>query len=103
MFSLPTPLSPITKTEISVLETRIAFSSDLFRPRLLPIMPKRCFILCNESIVKCFLNNLDLILLGLLTYSFRFLHLQNHQFDISLLEIPQLYFEMFYRSIGYQI
>ena len=52
MLSFPTPLSPITRTEISVLETPKLFSKARFSPRLLPIIPKRCLTNCNESILN---------------------------------------------------
>ena len=51
ILSLPTPLSPVTKTEISVGATRIAFSITLFKFGSFPIIPKRCFVACTDSII----------------------------------------------------
>ena len=42
--SFPTPLSPVTKTEISVGDTLIAFSMDLFNTGSFPIIPNLCLI-----------------------------------------------------------
>ena len=50
IFSLPTPLSPVTKTEISVGATLMAFSKARFKCVSLPIIPKRCFNACKFSI-----------------------------------------------------
>jgi hypothetical protein len=44
--SLPLPLSPVIKTEISVGATWLAIFMALFNNGELPIMPKRCFISC---------------------------------------------------------
>ena len=44
IFSFPTPLSPVTKTEISVAATRKDFSKARFSPSLIPMIPKRCFM-----------------------------------------------------------
>lgn len=46
----PTPLSPVTSTEMSVGATRIAFSKATFNMGLLPIIPNLCLIVCRESI-----------------------------------------------------
>src|SRR5690625_6488714 len=43
MLSFPTPLSPVTNTEISVGATLIAFSKARFNFESLPIISKRCF------------------------------------------------------------
>jgi hypothetical protein len=51
ILSLPTPLSPVTNTDISVGATRIAFSIILFKLGSLPIIPKRCLVACIDSIV----------------------------------------------------
>ena len=52
--SFTTPLSPLTKTEISVGATWIAFSSARFNPGSFPMIENLCFMVCKLSI-KSFL------------------------------------------------
>lgn len=52
--SFPTPLSPVTKTEMSVGATLIAFCKAWFNWALVPIIPNLCFIDCNESKIHQF-------------------------------------------------
>src|SRR5690554_7559420 len=53
MLSFPTPLSPVTKTDMSVGATRMAFSKARFSLGSLPMIPKRCLIPCMFSISTC--------------------------------------------------
>src|SRR5690606_3909324 len=50
MLSLPTPLSPVTKTEISVGATCMAFSTARLSLGSFPIISNLCFIACIDSI-----------------------------------------------------
>ena len=50
ILSLPTPLSPVTNTEISVGATWMAFSTARFSFGSFPIIPNRCFVACMLSI-----------------------------------------------------
>ena len=55
--SFPTPLSPVTKTEISVGETLIAFSIDLFKMGSFPMIPNLCLMFCVlDSIINFLLT-----------------------------------------------
>ena len=53
IFSLPTPLSPVTRTEMSEFETWIDFSRALFSFSLFPIIPNLCFTDWIDSILDC--------------------------------------------------
>ena len=50
MFSFPTPLSPVTRTDISVGATLKDFSIDLLTPSLIPIIPNLCLTFCKSCI-----------------------------------------------------
>src|SRR5690606_24787442 len=58
MLSFPTPLSPVTRTEISVGATWIAFSTARFSFGSFPRMPKRCLVACTDSMQRSHLGRI---------------------------------------------